>query len=183
MLLVRIGFPADCCIGANIIRLSLAGLSDGGSQWGEGCSCWCSDCCHCTPGLRTCGSSLLNFAGGKVKICSGGNSIFGLKSRRQDIRSDSVKDETLAHTNPLGGAKLDMETLADKKRRRNRKASARFRERNKEKEMDTIARLETQVRDLTKERDGYKYRLTHYTGTSNLPVPSHDLNCGSASIT
>ncbi|MCJ1282096.1 hypothetical protein MMC26_001419 [Xylographa opegraphella] len=57
--------------------------------------------------------------------------------------------------------------MADEKRKRNAGASARFRQRRKEKEREastTITKLETQIRDLTEERDYYRVERDYFRG-------------------
>ena len=57
--------------------------------------------------------------------------------------------------------------MADEKRKRNAGASARFRQRRKEKEREastTITKLETQIRDLSEERDYYRVERDYFRG-------------------
>ena len=57
--------------------------------------------------------------------------------------------------------------MADEKRKRNAGASARFRQRRKEKEREastTITKLETQIRDLSEERDYYRAERDYFRG-------------------
>ena len=57
--------------------------------------------------------------------------------------------------------------MADEKRKRNAGASARFRQRRKEKEKEastTITKLETQIRDLSEERDYYRVERDYFRG-------------------
>ncbi|MCJ1243911.1 hypothetical protein MMC30_001108 [Trapelia coarctata] len=70
--------------------------------------------------------------------------------------------------------------MADEKRKRNAGASARFRQRRKEKEKEasqTIAKLESQIRDIGEERDYYRAErdyfrsLVYSTSAQSLVVP------------
>ncbi|MCJ1471749.1 hypothetical protein MMC13_000389 [Lambiella insularis] len=57
--------------------------------------------------------------------------------------------------------------MADEKRKRNAGASARFRQRRKEKEREasvTIAKLETQIRELGEEREYYRVERDYFRG-------------------
>ncbi|MCJ1404648.1 hypothetical protein MMC11_007874, partial [Xylographa trunciseda] len=57
--------------------------------------------------------------------------------------------------------------MADEKRKRNAGASARFRQRRKEKEREastTITKLESQIRDLSEERDYYRVERDYFRG-------------------
>ena len=70
--------------------------------------------------------------------------------------------------------------MADEKRKRNAGASARFRQRRKEKEKEssqTIAKLESQIREIGEERDYYRAERDYFRGlvynspTQKLVVP------------
>ena len=66
--------------------------------------------------------------------------------------------------------------MADEKRKRNAGASARFRQRRKEKEREasqTIAKLESHIRDLGEEREYYRLERDYFRGlvySSNAPL-------------
>ena len=65
---------------------------------------------------------------------------------------------------------------ADEKRKRNAGASARFRQRRKEKEREasqTIAKLETEVRKMSEERDSYRVERDYYRSIVQTHLHPH----------